>query len=92
MQLDQATQDKLKADFDEKDHDFVIAQLLTITTANVMAKSENLLAQTRFSILNLAKGDIKEVQYFVKCAKTDFRDVIYWNSAKYKRDTKKKND
>lgn len=92
MQLDQATQDKLKADFDEKDHDFVIAQLLTITTANVMAKSENLLAQTRFSILNLAKGNIEQVQYFVNCAKTDFRDVIYWNSAKYKRDTKKKND
>ena len=82
MKLSQIILDQIEKDFEEKDHTFVTDQLLTITLSHVMANSEGLLESTRRSILNLAQGDLKQVEPLVQNAKTDFRDIIYWNSKK----------
>lgn len=45
-----------------------------------MAESEHNLHNTRFAILQLAKGNLERTVELVKHAKVDFRDIIYWVS------------
>ena len=66
--------------FSVKDRDLVIKELETISLVHVMAQSDENLKNTHVSILKLAKGSVREVVRLVECAKSDFRDVIYWAS------------
>lgn len=72
-------------DFDESDHELVLAELNSITLNHVMARSKNNLKKTRSAILQLSKGDLNELGYLVDVAKVDFRDVIYWASLENKK-------
>lgn len=64
----------------------VTNELLSIEPKHVMAGSEHNLNSTRMSILYLAKGNMEDVIEFTKCAKIDFRDVIYWASLEKKKE------
>ena len=58
----------------------VLDNLNSITLKDVMAESESNLNNTYLAILKLSKGNLQELIRFTKCAKKDFRDVIYWAS------------
>lgn len=66
--------------FSDKARELVTKELETISFEHVMAQSDENLENTHAAILKLAKGDVKEVVRLVECAKSDFRDVIYWAS------------
>jgi hypothetical protein len=71
-------QSRVKSEFVEADQAQAIAALETITLQHVMAESQTNLDNTWQAILDLSKGDLKELQKLVEAAKLDFRDVIYW--------------
>jgi len=77
--------ERIIRDFEENDHNAVIAELFSIHLNHVMAHSEYNLTQTRYAILTLANGDLKDVIEYTKAAKIDFRDVIMWAMEKLKR-------
>ena len=66
--------------FSDKDRELVTKELETISIEHVMAQSAENLKNTQVAILKLAKGDVNEIIRLVECAKSDFRDVIYWAS------------
>ncbi len=70
--------DKIHADFDAEDVEWVIATLESITHEHVMAHSQINLDNTWSAILHLSKGDLNKLKELVDAAKVDFRDVIYW--------------
>ena len=70
--------------FTEEYREGVINALSSITVDDVMARSEGNLLNTRRAVLQLSEGDRKQLDYYVDCAKQDFRDVIYWASEEYK--------
>jgi hypothetical protein len=57
-----------------------VKELESITMSHVSADSQVNLDNTRSAVLQLSKGDISKLRYYVTAAKTDFRDVIYWAS------------
>jgi hypothetical protein len=67
-------------DFSKSDINEVIKELSTITLDHVMVESENNLRNTYISILKLSNGSLEQLTKYVKSAKQDFRDVIYWAS------------
>jgi hypothetical protein len=67
-------------DFSKSDINEVIKELSTITLDYVMVESENNLRNTYISILKLSNGSLEQLTKYVKSAKQDFRDVIYWAS------------
>lgn len=75
----------IRRDFEEIDHEAVLAELFSIHLNHVMAHSEYNLNQTRYAILSLANGDLNDVIEYTKAAKIDFRDVIMWAMEKLKR-------
>lgn len=56
----------------------VSTALSSIGLEHVMSESEHNLENTKRAILQLAKGDVKEVIDLVEQAKIDFRNVILW--------------
>lgn len=68
----------IEHDFDKQYREKVITHLASITLQDVMAESEQNLLNTRLAVLKLAKGSIDDLDYYIKSAKNDFRDVIYW--------------
>ena len=74
--------------FEPEFRESVIKELQSIEPKHVMAQSEYNLNNTRMSILYLAKGNIKQVIELTKCAKIDFRDVIYWADLEKKKNKK----
>lgn len=76
--LDKDLIEQVQEDFDESEQVAVMDLLLSITLQHVMAESEYNLRNTRFSVLELAEGDLEECKRYVERAKIDFRDVIYW--------------
>ena len=77
---------KIKETFSEANHAKSIDLVKSITKNHVMAESDYNLNNTHLSVITLAKGNIKELAYYVNCAKKDFRDVIYWVSIDTKRE------
>lgn len=84
MSLDRQVSVIVAADFSIKEQGVVYKQLTSLTLDHVMARSEINLLNTKLSILKLAKGNLEELIHLVQCAKTDFRDVIYWASQEEK--------
>jgi hypothetical protein len=74
----------ISCDFEEAAHDAVIAELFSIHLNHLMANSEYNLTQTRYAILTLADGDLKDVIEYPIAAKIDFRDLIMWAGEKLK--------
>ncbi len=70
----------ISEDFRQIDVNEVTELLESIQSKHVMDQSEYNLLSTRFAILKLAKGDVKEVFRLTEAAKIDFRDVIYYAS------------
>jgi hypothetical protein len=64
--------------FSELEASEVLSELGKISLSDVMARSEKNLLNTHLAILKLAKGDPDRVSHYVRCAKRDFRDVIFW--------------
>lgn len=71
---------KIKESFTEKNQLKAIELVNSINKKHVMGESEYNLNNTHYSVIELAKGNLKELRYYVACAKKDFRDVIYWVS------------
>lgn len=80
---------RIRAEFSAIDFTKALAELESITLKHVMAESQYNLDNTLNSILNLSKGDLKELKMLVEAAKVDFRDVIYWDSLEKKKNNKK---
>jgi len=78
MDFDKSIHRIIEKDFVKEERDFVIQELNSITPEHVMAQSETNLYNTRVSILKLSKGNRNQVREYAKCARVDFRDVIYW--------------
>lgn len=76
--MDKKIIELINNEFKPEFRESVTKELLSIEPKHVMAESEFNLYNTRMSILYLSKGNIKEVIELTKCAKIDFRDVIYW--------------
>ena len=76
---------KIKEGFSELNQTEAIELINTIKLSHVMAQSEYNLKNTLFAVIQLAEGNIKDLKYYIDCAKTDFRDVIYWVSIDNKR-------
>ena len=77
---------KIKESFIEKNQAKAIELISTINKSHVMGESEYNLNSTHISVIELAKGNLKELRYYVTCAKKDFRDVIYWVSIDEERE------
>jgi len=58
----------------------VIREAMNSITLDLVMDSEINLFNTQRSIIQLSKGSLEDFQNYVKCAKKDFRDVIYWAS------------
>ena len=84
--MDKKIIELINNEFEPEFREYVTKELLSIESKHVMAESEYNLNNTRMSILYLAKGNIKEVIELTKCAKIDFRDVIYWADLKKEKE------
>jgi hypothetical protein len=80
---------RIRVEFSEEDFTKALTELESITLKHVMAESQYNLDNTLNSILNLSKGDLKELKMLVNVAKMDFRDVIYWDSLEKKKSKQK---
>jgi uncharacterized protein len=78
MVMDKDVLDAIINSFSKENKDEAIDLINTITKSHVMAKCDYNLKNTHLSVVYLAKGNLKELAYYVNCAKKDFRDVIYW--------------
>lgn len=76
--MDENIVDIINKEFNKEQAEFVINELSSIALNHVMAESTYNLANTRLSILKLAKGDLNKVVDLTISAKIDFRDVIMW--------------
>ena len=64
--------------FSEEEASQVLNELRKISLDDVMARSQINLRNTHLAVLKLAKGDLDQLFNYVKSARKDFRDVIYW--------------
>lgn len=76
--MDESIINKVRNDFETRHHKEVLTMLSSIGLHRVMANSEVNLLNTRLAVLHIAKGNMSQLQDYVKVAKTDFRDVILW--------------
>lgn len=77
--------ERINKEFDVQNRVLAHQELLSIQLKHVMANSEYNLNNTRYAILKLANGDLKEVSKLTKAAKIDFRDVIMWAAQETKK-------
>ncbi len=64
--------------FSQREAALVLSEVQKISLSSIASRSEKNLLNTHLAILKLAEGDLKQVAYYVGCARKDFRDVIYW--------------
>jgi hypothetical protein len=68
--MDQRTVDRVAEEFPESVRSRVLAALETYTGPER--------ERVQWDILELSKGNLKQVEHFVANARMDYRDILYW--------------
>lgn len=68
--MEQRTQDRIAQEFSGSELAAVIELLVSYSGPEI--------ARVTWDILQLSKGSLENVRRYVRDAKTDYRDVLYW--------------
>ena len=82
--MEKKVTDLINSLFPEQSRDQALELVSRIKRKDVMGGSSENLLKARVSVLELSAGNIPDLQDLIESARSDFRDVVYWNQSKKK--------